>query len=241
MRWLVHSRLSELITCLVCALLAACAVRTVLAMSGAEQVQFQWASDPTGQRHCGFIAQQVAYVLPNAVKTAGDDTMWLNTVAIIPYLVAGLQELHAKQQNEHEALRVQRSEQEALRVELVAFLGAFHNLVDDLAAQAAAGGGGRDPLQGRGLGLGAERLPRASLTGGRRSVSYPVSEEARALFRGKSVPTTVQMLLERLGELNTTNVPKLYEVGGWVRWWVVMVGVRLGGCVWEGSYCGRWV
>ena len=59
-------------------------------------VSYSWKADPDGQRSMGFIAQEMADVMPEAVSTGDDDMMSMDYGRITPILVSALQDAHRK-------------------------------------------------------------------------------------------------------------------------------------------------
>ena len=61
-------------------------------------VSFNWKADPDGPRSMGFIAQQMADVMPEAVSTGDDEDsmMGMDYGRITPVLVSALQDAHRK-------------------------------------------------------------------------------------------------------------------------------------------------
>ena len=61
-------------------------------------VSYNWKSDPDGPRSMGFIAQEMADVMPEAVSTGDDDDdmMSMDYGRITPILVSALQDAHRK-------------------------------------------------------------------------------------------------------------------------------------------------
>jgi hypothetical protein len=59
-------------------------------------VSYNWKADPDGPRSMGFIAQEMADVMPEAVSTADDDMMSMDYGRITPILVSALQDAHRK-------------------------------------------------------------------------------------------------------------------------------------------------
>ena len=57
-------------------------------------VTFQWRQD--GRPDCGFIAQEVAEVLPAAVTCGADGTLAVSYAALIPYLVETVKDLRVR-------------------------------------------------------------------------------------------------------------------------------------------------
>jgi len=61
-------------------------------------VSYSWKADPDGPRSMGFIAQEMADVMPEAVSTGEDDDamMSMDYGRITPILVSALQDAHRK-------------------------------------------------------------------------------------------------------------------------------------------------
>ena len=61
-------------------------------------VSYSWKADPDGLRSMGFIAQEMADVMPEAVSTGDDDDamMSMDYGRITPILVSALQDAHRK-------------------------------------------------------------------------------------------------------------------------------------------------
>jgi hypothetical protein len=59
-------------------------------------VSYSWKADPDGPRSMGFIAQEMADVMPEAVSTGDDDMMSMDYGRITPILVSALQDAHRK-------------------------------------------------------------------------------------------------------------------------------------------------
>lgn len=61
-------------------------------------VSYSWKADPDGPRSMGFIAQEMADVMPEAVSTGDDDDAMMNMDygRITPILVSALQDAHRK-------------------------------------------------------------------------------------------------------------------------------------------------
>ncbi len=55
-------------------------------------VTYNWRVNPDGSQVAGFIAQDVAKVLPNLVTTLPDGTLTLNKEGIMPYIVQAVKE-----------------------------------------------------------------------------------------------------------------------------------------------------
>ena len=68
-------------------------------------VSFTWkeGTPRAGERDMGFIAQEVANILPHTVETSADGTLSVDYVRIVPILVAALQE----QQDQIDAMRAE--------------------------------------------------------------------------------------------------------------------------------------
>ena len=68
-------------------------------------VLFTWkeGTPRAGERDMGFIAQEVANILPHTVETSADGTLSVDYVRIVPILVAALQE----QQDQIDAMRAE--------------------------------------------------------------------------------------------------------------------------------------
>ncbi len=64
-------------------------------------VTFNWKSDPAGIQQDGFIAQEVAKILPELVSTDNNGNLSLNKDGILPYLVNAVQQ----QQTQIDALK----------------------------------------------------------------------------------------------------------------------------------------
>ena len=59
-------------------------------------VSYAWKENPDGPRSMGFIAQEMAEIMPEAVSTGNDDMMQMDYGRITPILVSALQDAHKK-------------------------------------------------------------------------------------------------------------------------------------------------
>ncbi|PNH00406.1 hypothetical protein TSOC_013771 [Tetrabaena socialis] len=70
------------------------------AIMGLSPLNYSWKTDGTGRKHPGFIAQNIAAMMPRAVQVVpkGDleDAMHIDNTALMAYLVAAVQELGSR-------------------------------------------------------------------------------------------------------------------------------------------------
>ena len=59
-------------------------------------VSYNWKVDPDGPRSMGFIAQEMAEIMPEAVSTGNNEMMQMDYGRITPILVSALQDAHKK-------------------------------------------------------------------------------------------------------------------------------------------------
>lgn len=83
-------------------------------------VTYNWKVNPDGSEVAGFIAQDVAKVLPNLVTTLPDGTLTLNKEGIMPYIVEAVKAQNGNLEATNKTLAVQGIKIDTLSEELAA-------------------------------------------------------------------------------------------------------------------------